>query len=133
MIKELSIKDAETVSSNWFEGNNIEFIKTSIASIGSAGVYLNHELVSWAITTPTATINALFTKEANRRQGFAELTLKSISKLNAIYGLHSLCHVIHGNSSSEKLMEKVGFIYTNTLNWFSPCECPECLDARKRP
>ena len=64
--------------------------------------------------------------EIHRRKGFAELDLKAISQLNWTSGLHSICNVMQGNESSNKLMEKLGFVYLNIVYGVDPCPCHIC-------
>jgi len=98
-------------------GPKEELIRLCIASIASAGVYLDDDLVSWAITTANGTINMLYTKETHRGQGLAELTMQSLAQINGTYGLHSITHVLTDNIASQKLMAKLGLLYTHKLYW----------------
>ncbi len=114
------MRDTETVNRNWSTGSDFdaELVRASIESLTSAGLRLHTgELVCWAFTSPVGTINGLRTEEAYQKRGYAQLIMRRMARENAKLGLHSVCHVLPGNTASAKLMEKLGFVHSHNMTW----------------
>ncbi|XP_077297171.1 uncharacterized protein LOC143918927 [Arctopsyche grandis] len=115
---------AEEIDSTWphrYSGS-VDYFKTML-SLGSALGLLteeSHELVGWIFTTIRGDLHALHIKESYRRNGYAQLLIKIMSKKLADCGIDDiLAYIITDNSSSMDLFQKSGFHFKNIVSWLS--------------
>lgn len=133
-ISQLSPSDAKFVVDNWkFAFPGAEAVMSEqISCIGSAGVYFgpDSELVSCVSIFTMGSINALFTSEKVRGKGYGYLTMKKVCQVAGARGLIPNVQVEIGNTPSNKLMEKVGFIKSHEIEWVwcSPKKWKLCKD-----
>jgi GNAT superfamily N-acetyltransferase len=118
--KELCPQDAVLVAKRWkfaSPGSDIFLAETIQHGSGSAGVYLNGELVSWVVIFIIGSINALYTEDNYRGQGFGLLTMKKVCKIGGDKGLVPNVQIQIGNIASKKLMSKIGFKDSHVVEW----------------
>lgn len=119
-VQSIDIKDAETIDYYYtFRGEgSINSIKDDILNRPSSAVYKNGEIVCWVLTHDDNSLGIMYTKEENRRKGYAEdvtidIAAKHIEKGNVPY-----LQIIEGNGMSPGLAKKCGFVECGKVDWF---------------
>lgn len=83
------------------------------------GAHYKGQLVSWCLTQFDGSIGMVFTLPAFRQLGLAaQLNLELASELFTLQE-HVFAFVGHGNVSSRRLFEKLGYQQTSSVDWIA--------------
>lgn len=98
-------------------------IAETIKHTGSAGVFVNGELISWVVLFIIGSINALYTEDSHRGKGYGALTMRKICNFVGRRKMWPNVQVQIGNTASKTLMKKVGFEDSHIVDWviYEPC------------
>lgn len=120
-VRSLEQCHAQVVYDNWpysKVATTLQTIVDEIVHLPSAGVFLKStdELVSWMTYHPPMGMGKLHTLENHRKQGYAGIVTRYLSKRLAQTGLIPFVLVMPGNQASQKLFESVGFRLLRTCH-----------------
>ena len=116
-LRPVSAAEVERICKTWkfaIPGTS-EHMKESIDTVGSLGLYVGQDCISWIFNSTSGQLYALQVKPEYRGQGLGEITTAAISKAAAKTGLVPNAHVQLTNSASYSLFEKLGFFCTHTV------------------
>lgn len=112
-ITSLQEKHAAFIHQNWPYNSTatVEDVIEDILDFPSVGVFLKetNQLVTWMMCHPPVGMSRLCTLEPFRRQGYARLAIKYLSKLIAQSGSVPFVSIIKGNTPAVALFESMGF------------------------
>jgi hypothetical protein len=120
-IRSLTPADAEKVNDLWaFKSEfSLPFVTRLIASHPSIGICKEEgELVSWIVIYDYSAIGMMFTVESHRRKGLGECCARALLARwpHGKLGL-PFCYIVQGNTASEKLYAKLGFLNQGAVMW----------------
>ena len=113
--------DAALVNDTWKykSEHSLAKVQGMIESQPSVGVFVDGELVSWALTYEDGAIGMLFTLESSRGKGYGRLAAVSISKAHMeTRDSHPFCFIAGYNKASVRLFEgSLGFCAKAKVEW----------------
>ncbi|XP_065083790.1 uncharacterized protein LOC135705865 [Ochlerotatus camptorhynchus] len=118
-LAELKVHHAQIINATWaFRSGASEYaITRCIAWNTNVGLFdEQNELVAWCLLNNLGIICVLYTVEAYRRRGLAEVVLRAMVTKLANQGMNSVASVLLSNAPSRALFEKLGFEGDATLH-----------------
>ncbi|EDW75791.2 uncharacterized protein Dwil_GK15128 [Drosophila willistoni] len=119
-LKTLQLKDAETINEIWphREPGSIDFVNRLIKYNVNVGAYDDSgKLVAWCLRLPIGSLGLLQVLESHKRLGLGNLMVRYLSKQISALGDEVLAPVVHVNTPSRKMFEKLGFQPIDRLYW----------------
>jgi GNAT superfamily N-acetyltransferase len=119
-VEELDDQGVKQLVKHWEYANQStyeEICDSSVNIVGSAGLRLNNELVSWAYGATDGAIHGLFTLENHRGRGYGKIVLHALGQMLDKKGLRAITEVEDKNTASKKLMKNSGFDFCYTMWW----------------
>ncbi|XP_017025658.1 uncharacterized protein [Drosophila kikkawai] len=116
----LSVKDAETINEIWPHRapGSVHFVRNLIQLNVNTGAYdENGKLVAWCLRLPIGSLGLLQVLDSHKRMGLGQLMVKSLSKKISALGDQVLSPVVHKNTASRNMFEKIGFQAIDTVYW----------------
>ncbi len=119
-MKSLEQCHAQTVFDHWSFNylTSLEDVSAEINELPSAGLFLKEtgQLISWVMYHPPNGMSRLHTLNEYRRQGYAALVIRYMSKRMAQAGHVPYVNIEKSNMNSRKLFEKLGFRFIHFSN-----------------
>jgi len=117
----LRINDVEIVDNHYtyqHEGSD-DAIREAILTLDSSCVRIDGELAAWCLVhAEDGTLGPLYTMEAHRRKGLAEIvTARLVGKLVSS-GKMPFMHIVKDNVASLKMIEKLPFKHSHNVAFF---------------
>jgi hypothetical protein len=120
LVEPVSLDWAEEIDSLYeYKSESTLFeIKRAISERPSACIRIDGTLASWVLLHDDYSIGFMYTKPEFRKLGLAKLVSKSIVNACVEKGITPFLQIVHGNSKSEALAEKSGFLKHADVFWF---------------
>ncbi|KAH8237513.1 hypothetical protein KR038_002898 [Drosophila bunnanda] len=119
-LADLSVEDAETINEIWPHRapGSVLFVKNLIQFNVNTGAYdESGKLVAWCLRLPIGSLGLLQVLDSHKRLGLGQLMVKSVSKKISALGDQVLAPVVHKNTASRNMFEKIGFQAIETVYW----------------
>ncbi len=133
-VRPLREADAETVNAfyEYKNDHSLEDILRDIRQRPSSAVYDKGEPVCWVLVHEDDSMGIMYTKEAYRRHGLAEVVTRDLTQRIIEVGKTPYLQIVDGNEKSHGLARKSGFEKVGDCVWFGiiagqPSEIKEML------
>lgn len=119
-LDSLTIEDAEYVDKHYEYNNDhsLEKIKDAILNRPSSCLRIDGVLVSFVLLHDDDSIGYMFTLPEHRGKGYAYMLTKDILNKTIASGRLPYIQIVKGNTKSEQLAEKAGFVKHGEVHWF---------------
>ncbi|KAL3286513.1 hypothetical protein HHI36_001018 [Cryptolaemus montrouzieri] len=112
-IERLKVRDAPQINSVWprkYDGSEFK-VSTLIELNGGIGVYLkkNDKLVAWVLRDQMGQVAILQTHDDYKKNGYASLVTKILSKELAEEGIYPFAGINVKNTASLNMFNKIGY------------------------
>ncbi len=119
-IRFLEDTDAEKVNDLWAfkSAYSLPLVRRLIATRPSVGICFGDELVSWILVYDYSAIGMMFTCPDHRRKGLGECCARALlARWPRVKLGFPFCYIVQGNTASEKLYTKLGFLNQGPVVW----------------
>ncbi len=119
-VRPLAYEDAEIVNTyyEYKNDNSLEDIRKDIKNRPSSAVYVDDKPVCWVLVHEDDSMGIMYTLEAHRRKGLAEVVSRDLTKRILDNGQVPYLQIVDGNEKSHGLAKKCGFQHVGDCEWF---------------
>lgn len=119
-LRPIAFEDAKTVDEfyEYRNDNSLIAIQNDIKYRPSSAVYVDGEPVCWVLVHEDNSMGIMYTKEAHRRKGLAEVVSRDLTKRILDKGHIPYLQIVDGNVKSHGLAQKCGYEKYGDCEWF---------------
>jgi len=116
----LRVEHCGAVDNTWKyrSATSLQRVEKMVQRGPTSGVFVQGELVSWALTYDDGAIGMLYTVEKQRGHGYAALAAAALAQQHSQMRVAApFCFIAHYNDESKRLFDRLGFVPRAEVVW----------------